>query len=107
MASRIKIFSTREDANKALPLNTPRKVIIADQSICMARTSKGIYALKDDCPHQRASLSEGKVNSFDEVICPLHEYRFNLMNGREANHQCDDADLCHIVEETDGIFLVT
>ena len=107
MASRIKIFSTREDANRALSLNTPRKVIVADQSICLVRTSKGIFALKDACPHQRASLSEGKVNAFDEVICPLHEYRFNFINGREANYQCDDADVCHIEVETNGIFLAT
>ena len=105
MASKIKIFASKDDAYNALLLNVPRKVIIADRKICMVRTTKGIFALNDACPHQRASLSDGKINAFDEIICPLHEYRFNLINGREANQQSGDADIYHIDIEDDGIFL--
>jgi len=107
MASKIRIFASRDDAYKALSLNVPRKVIIADQKVCMVRTSKGIFALKDACPHQRASLSDGKINAFNEIICPLHEYRFNLINGREANQQSGDADTYQVEIKDNGIFLVT
>jgi nitrite reductase/ring-hydroxylating ferredoxin subunit len=39
-----------------------------------------IYAIDNLCPHQNASLGLGEIIE-DEVICPLHQYRFNIKTG--------------------------
>ncbi len=39
-----------------------------------------LYAIQDRCPHEGAALSGGLLDG-EEVICPLHAYRFNLKTG--------------------------
>jgi nitrite reductase/ring-hydroxylating ferredoxin subunit len=39
-----------------------------------------LYAIQNLCPHEGAALSGGVVDS-EEVICPLHAYRFHLRTG--------------------------
>jgi nitrite reductase/ring-hydroxylating ferredoxin subunit len=39
------------------------------------------YLMDNLCPHNQASLGLGKIES-DEVICPLHQYRFNFKTGK-------------------------
>jgi nitrite reductase/ring-hydroxylating ferredoxin subunit len=40
-----------------------------------------IVALLDRCPHEGGSLGSGWVEE-DEVVCPLHRWRFKLQDGR-------------------------
>jgi nitrite reductase (NADH) small subunit len=40
-----------------------------------------IFAIDAVCPHAAGPLEEGKVDKC-EVICPLHDYRFDLVTGR-------------------------
>jgi len=35
-------------------------------------------------------LSKGKVNYLGEVICPWHNYRFDLQSGRESSTRSAD-----------------
>jgi len=100
-----KIFSSKEAAFEALPLNTPRKVIISDHVLCMVRTARGIYSIQDACPHQKTSLSQGSVNAYNEIICPLHEYRFSLKHGQESNQRTQPADTYPVEVKEDGVYL--
>jgi len=101
----VKIFSSKESAFEALPLNTPRKIIIADHVLCIVRTAGGIYSIQDDCPHQKTSLSQGSVNTYNEIICPLHEYRFSLKHGQESNLRTQPADTYLVEVKEDGVYL--
>jgi NAD(P)H-dependent nitrite reductase small subunit len=40
-----------------------------------------IFAIDATCPHAAGPLEEGKMDKC-EVICPLHDYRFDLTTGR-------------------------
>ena len=101
----VKVFSSKEAANSALPLNQPRKVIISGKSYCFVRTPSGIYAVDDACPHQKTSLSGGFVNAFDEIICPLHEYRFSLKDGSESSLRSHDVEILRVEIHDDGVFV--
>jgi nitrite reductase/ring-hydroxylating ferredoxin subunit len=51
-----------------------------DLDILLARTSAGIVAVDDRCPHMAAPLSLGTLEGC-VVDCPLHNGRFDLCSG--------------------------
>lgn len=58
-----------------------KKVDVTGLPICLARTDDGrFFALSDTCTHENYSLSEGELWG-DDVECPMHASRFNLMTG--------------------------
>jgi len=61
-------------------------------------------AIADRCTHNGASLSQGRLTAFGEVVCPLHGYRFRLMDGR-CSEACEDAEVFPIKEENGEIFI--
>lgn len=48
--------------------------------IAIFHLDSAIFAVDNRCPHQSGPLADGIVAG-DEVICPLHGHRFNLMTG--------------------------
>ncbi|MBC7391674.1 MAG: Rieske (2Fe-2S) protein [Opitutaceae bacterium] len=86
----IKLFDSREKALENLIENKPFTVSINGLKICLVRNNSGISAFKSTCPHAGASLSEGFVNFNNEIVCPLHGYRFNIFDGSEkSGHSCE------------------
>ena len=105
MSKPVKIFSSLAEANQALPINSPRKLLLNNESFFIVRTDKGIFVSYNLCPHNKASLSDGMINDFNEIICPLHEYRFDLHTGRESSQRCKDMQTFKILIEEGGVFL--
>jgi nitrite reductase/ring-hydroxylating ferredoxin subunit len=56
------------------------RVILHDQPYLIAIVGKNVYAIPDTCPHQDASLFQGKING-EVITCPLHQAKFNLVTG--------------------------
>ncbi|MDX2189680.1 MAG: Rieske 2Fe-2S domain-containing protein [Bacteroidota bacterium] len=81
------VFEKIETAKEKVAINQAVTVLIEDKKICLARTKSGWYAVADVCPHLGASLSKGKCNNFDEIVCPWHNYRFDLKLGHETSGQ--------------------
>jgi nitrite reductase/ring-hydroxylating ferredoxin subunit len=86
-----RLFKTLEEAEAQIPLKGLRAVQAGTLRLCLARTAQGFFVLQDACPHRMASLSEGFLNDFEEVVCPLHHYRFHVASGRVAGGTCADA----------------
>jgi len=63
-----------------LPNGTMRRVTFGDLDVLLARTSNGIAAVDDRCPHMAAPLSLGSLEGCI-VGCPLHDGRFDLASG--------------------------
>jgi 3-phenylpropionate/trans-cinnamate dioxygenase ferredoxin subunit len=97
----IRIFRDHDLRDEMLPAETVRLLKVGDKRICLARTQDTIFAIQDECTHSRASLSKGSLNTFSEVICPLHGYRFNLKTGSCSERNCPDAET-YPVRENDG-----
>ncbi|WP_114751193.1 Rieske (2Fe-2S) protein [Pleomorphovibrio marinus] len=81
---------SQEEAISLFPDRSIREVQLGDQKICVARDGESFFAFERLCPHRLANLKEGQLNSFQEVICPLHHYRFELNSGRVASGDCRD-----------------
>ncbi len=101
----IKIFNSPDEAEKEVPQGTSRKIIVKEKSYLLIHSNQGFTVTDELCPHQRASLAKGVFNNFDEIICPLHEYRFNLKTGIESSNRCGHLTLYQIAVKSDGLYI--
>jgi len=64
-----------------IPILGARVVSTADGNIGVFRTADDeIFALRDECPHQKGPLSQGIVHG-RRVTCPLHNWNIELDSG--------------------------
>jgi len=60
-----------------------------------------IYAVENKCPHQGLKLQGCKIKG-GKIICPWHQYQFDLKNGRGHGLYLPTFDL---EEDENGFFL--
>ena len=101
----VKLFSSKKEAIDEVPSGTIRKLVVKNQGYLLVHSNNEFYVVDELCPHQRASLAKGMINSFNEIICPLHEYRFNLKTGAEASNKCNNLTLYQIAVKSDGLYI--
>jgi len=101
----IKIFETPAAAENALPENLPRLLVVHGRRICLVRRQGKLFAVQDKCTHNGESLSKGTINYLGEVVCPLHQYQFNLKTGRECSQRSHDLECFAIRESEEGVFI--
>ncbi len=64
-----------------IPVLGARVVSTADGNIGVFRTvDDEIFALRDECPHEKGPLSQGIVHG-KRVTCPLHNWNIELESG--------------------------
>ena len=100
-----KLFSDSQEMEKSLQNNQPRLVVAGNKNICVIRQEDKLVAFENECPHMGHSLNEGLVNYLNEVVCPLHDYKFNLQNGEEEKRRCSSLKFFSVQVNTDGVFL--
>ncbi|KXK28380.1 MAG: ferredoxin subunit of nitrite reductase and ring-hydroxylating dioxygenase [Bacteroidetes bacterium OLB12] len=66
---------------------------------------KNFAAVSNRCTHNGESLSKGKVNFANEIVCPLHGYQFDLRTGREYQQRAADLETFPIKIEADGVYI--
>ncbi len=100
-----KLFNTKEDLEKMLQNNEPRLVIAGNKNICVVRQGERLIAFENECPHMKEGLSGGLVNYLNEIVCPLHTYKFNLITGVEEKQRCAPLTFIEVKHSEEGIFL--
>ncbi|AFL83506.1 ferredoxin subunit of nitrite reductase and ring-hydroxylating dioxygenase [Belliella baltica DSM 15883] len=73
-----------------IPDKSIRVVRLGTTQVCVSRVAKDFFAFESNCPHQRAALNQGWVTVYGEVVCPLHEYRFDMKSGEIRAGSCGD-----------------
>ena len=63
------------------PVGEMQRRTMQGHDFVIARSVDGYTAFNAACPHASAALVEGDLRSH-YVICPLHNYRFALADGR-------------------------
>lgn len=69
-----------------VPEHMPRKVEVNGRSVLVCRQDGQIYAVDAICPHKNKSMERGVLFQ-GQIICPHHQYRFDLETGR-CNRRC-------------------
>jgi nitrite reductase/ring-hydroxylating ferredoxin subunit len=78
---------------------------IDGKSICLIKTINGLTACSSKCPHAGGDLSSGFLDKRENIICPVHNYRFNLNNGRDTNGEGYFLKIFEVKENEEGIFI--
>lgn len=66
--------------------NFGKKVVsVSGKEILLVNSKGTFYAVENECPHQGSSLGAALVKD-SHISCPRHGYRFNLTDGKCAEH---------------------
>ena len=101
----IKIFASVGEANLRLVENIPQLLILHGKRISLVLRKGEYFAFSDACPHNGESLHKGKVNFMGEIVCPLHEYRFRIQTGKEAEERCRDLKTYFVRIDDTGFYI--
>ena len=78
---------------------------IDEKPICLIKTINGLKACSSKCPHAGGDLSSGFLDKRENILCPVHNYRFNLNNGRDTNGEGYFLKIFKVKENEEGIFI--
>ncbi len=81
---------SKEQVLGLIPDKQIKLVQLDTSKVCVSRLGGQFYAFEQLCPHQKASLHQGFVTGLGEIVCPLHQYRFDLNTGQVQSGQCPD-----------------
>lgn len=57
---------------------------INGKKICVAEHEQQWYGFAYKCPHASGIMAFGHIDAIGNVVCPVHQYKFSLRNGRNG-----------------------
>ncbi len=80
--------SSKEEVFQALPERKIKKLAAGQKRLAILRIGDTCYIFDAQCPHRGADLGQANINGIGEIICPLHQYRFDLKTGDVRSGYC-------------------
>jgi nitrite reductase (NADH) small subunit len=88
-----------------IPEGEGRTFSVAGKAVAVFRTrTGGLYATQAECPHRKGPLADGLLGN-DTVVCPLHEWTFDLSSGAPKLGTCGLA--VYPIANDDGTLVLT
>lgn len=82
-----------KEVEKLIPEGKIKKILLGSKELGVVRKGSEFHVFSLQCPHRGASLVNGVINQKNEIICPLHQYRFDLRTGKTTAGYCPDLDI--------------
>ncbi len=57
---------------------------VNNKKITLAKFGNEIFGCAYLCPHASGILAEGYIDAAGNIVCPVHRYKFNLLNGKNV-----------------------
>ncbi len=89
---RLTIGRNAVEALSLIPEGVIKKLQAKSRTLGITRKAEIFYVFDAFCPHRGASLIQGSINPQNEIICPLHQYRFELKTGKVKAGYCSDLE---------------
>ena len=71
-----------------VPLGEGRRFEVGGVAVAVFRARTGqLYATQAECPHRSGPLADGLLGG-EALICPLHNFRFNVATGEPLGNDC-------------------
>ena len=64
-----------------------------------------LSACTHKCPHAGGVLALGFVDALNNIVCPLHKYRFSVDNGRNTSGEGYYLKVYKVEKRMDGIYV--
>ncbi|MFM7628759.1 MAG: Rieske (2Fe-2S) protein [Algoriphagus sp.] len=80
--------SSKEDVLQAIPERKIKKLTAGEKRLAVLRIGELLHVFDVQCPHRGADLTQANINGAGEIICPLHQYRFDLKTGDVRSGYC-------------------
>jgi nitrite reductase/ring-hydroxylating ferredoxin subunit len=87
-----------------IPEQMPRLVQVRGRGVLLCRSSDGVHALAEICPHKNESMKFGVV-FMGKLICPHHQYGFHLDSGRCDKRRCEAVTTYEVEMVGDEVFV--
>ena len=78
---------------------------VEGKKICLARVKENLYACTAKCPHAGGNMVEGFLDAMGNIVCPLHRYTFNFLNGRDVTGEGYFLKTYPVKSDETGIFI--
>ena len=78
---------------------------VAGKTITIGLHNNEVFACTQKCPHAGGILADGYIDSVGNLVCPLHRYRFNPINGRNTSGEGYYLKTFGVEIREDGIFV--
>ncbi len=75
------------------------------KKLSIAKYKDQIFAFAYKCPHAGGVLADGCLDAVGYAVCPLHRYKFDLMNGRNVSGEGYYLKIYPVECRPDGIFV--
>ena len=75
----------KEPTIDELEENKPIEVFVGNREVGLLKLKKGLYAFAAKCPHASGRFCEGWMDAQGRLVCPIHKYRFDPVNGRNTS----------------------
>lgn len=94
-------------APEAIPFNENRMTVVTagDKKVCVARHQDRYFAFAYTCPHAGGVLAEGCIDAAGNVVCPLHRYKFSVINGYNVSGEGYKLKTYPLELRADGIYI--
>ena len=105
MLNKHQIFASEEELIEKVQQGDIISILVNNKPVAITLTKTGFFAFRDQCPHNRVALSDGKCNMYDEIVCPWHNYRFDLKTGNETSGNGHHLKTYHLEITDEGVYL--
>lgn len=80
-------------------------VEVNGKKICIGKFNQSLFAFAYKCPHAGGLLAEGYIDPIGNVVCPVHRYKFNITNGRNASGEGYYLKHWPVEKREEGVFV--
>lgn len=68
-------------------------------------TAQQLFGFAHLCPHAGAPMTDAYVDRACNVVCPVHQLKFNLKNGRDVNGEGYKLKIYPVEVRPDGLYI--
>ena len=80
-------------------------VAVDDKKITLIKTAKKLYACAHECPHAGGVFAEGFTDGANNIICPVHDYKFSLETGENVSGEGYHLKRYKVEVNNEGVFV--
>jgi nitrite reductase/ring-hydroxylating ferredoxin subunit len=81
-----------------------QQISVKGKKLTLVRQHKNFYVFTNKCPHAGSDITNGWCEN-GYLVCPVHRYKYNLLNGRGVSGQGDYLKTYPVKVEGNNLFI--